>query len=182
MKKETVKLMAAPAGMQPGGYVMKAYADRVNPSIEEAQLEVENAGQRWRIQLRWTCEKPVSAVQGETDLFSDACAIFVPSTAGAPWITMGEKGKPVEGLIWQADKDKPLGIQAEGMGTMQRSEAKEGWSVKSDWSDGYWTVTFQANSWAALKQHQQIALAIWHGSSQDRGGLKSVSQGWIASS
>ncbi len=180
MKKETVKLMTAPAGMQPGGYVMKAYADRVNPAIEAAQLEVENAGQRWRIQLRWACDKPLSTVQGETDLFPDACAIFVPTTAGAPWITMGDKGKAVEGLLWRADQEKPMGIRAEGMGTMQRSAAQDDWSVKAAWSEGYWTVTFQANGWAALKQHQQVALAIWRGSAQDRGGLKSVSQGWIA--
>ena len=51
--KHEVKLVAAPTGMQPGGYVPKAYADRnvaLTPSLE---IEVARPPGIWRIRLRW---------------------------------------------------------------------------------------------------------------------------------
>jgi DMSO reductase family type II enzyme heme b subunit len=180
MKKQQVNLMAAPVGMQPGGYVMKAYEDRLSALTATAELESENAGNRWRIQVRWAAEKPMSRTAGETDVFPDACALLVPTTADAPWITMGDRGKAVEGILWKADKDRPWAVRAEGLGTMERSEASESWKADAKWEAGYWTVTFNVSQWAALNEFKQFAVAIWQGNAQERGGLKSVTQGWVA--
>jgi hypothetical protein len=49
----------------------------------------------------------------------------------------------------------------------------------SSWDNGVWSVTFELDAWSALTAHKQIALAVWRGDVQDRGGLKSVSEGWI---
>lgn len=180
MKQQTLNLVAAPTSMQPGGYVMKAYQNRIEATTASAELETENAGKRWRIQVRWASEQPVSNTANETDLFPDACAILVPTTADAPWITMGDKDKAVEGILWRADKDQPLSVRAEGLGTMERSAITEGWSTEAEWKGGYWTVTFSTSNWAALNQFKQLAVAVWKGSARDRGGLKSVSPGWVA--
>lgn len=180
MTQQTLNLVAAPTGIQPGGYVMTAYQSRTEATTATAELETENAGKRWRIQVRWAAEKPMSSTTDETDLFPDACAILVPTTADAPWVTMGDTGKAVEGILWRADKDKPWSVHAEGLGTMKRSEITEGWKTDAEWKAGYWTVTFSTNNWAALNQFKQLAVAVWQGAAKDRGGLKSVSPGWIA--
>ncbi len=45
---------------------------------------------------------------------------------------------------------------------------------------GKWHVVFEAPTWSSLDARQQLAIAIWQGVTGDRGGLKSVSSGWIA--
>lgn len=180
MNRQELNLVAAPTAMQPGGYVMKAYQQRTDPTTATAELSTENAGQRWRIQVRWAAERPISDTKAETDVFPDACAILVPTTADAPWVTMGDKDKAVEGILWRADKDQPWSVHAEGLGSMTRSPIKDGWKTEAKWEAGYWTVTFSVNNWGSLNQFKQLAVAVWQGKDRDRGGLKSVSPGWIA--
>lgn len=178
--KQTVKLIAAPPGIQPGGYVPVAYADRVQASTSEVQLEASHDGTAWRMVLRWACPAPIKDISRETDKFFDACALLVPTVPDAPWMTMGAPGMAVEGVLWRPDKEAPSKVHAEGLGTMQRSAVPGDWKARGEWSEGYWQVTFELPDWPALAQHRQLAFAVWQGATQDRGGLKSVSPGWIS--
>ena len=178
--RQTVSLIAAPTSMSPGGYVPVAYAERTTPNVPRAELGVEPSAGGWRIQLRWACAAPVRSIAGETDRFLDACALLVPVAADAPWISMGEPGKPVEGILWKADRDRPWRMHAEGLGTMARADAPSDWRVGAAWHEGFWEVSFELPEWPLLTQHRQIAFAIWAGAEQERAGLKSVCPGWLA--
>ena len=181
--KQTVTLIAAPTSSQPGGYISKAYADRTMANIAQAELSVEpmpQGGKGWKISLSWACPAPVKSIAKETDKFLDACALLVPTTEDAQWITMGAPGKAVEGVLWKADREKPWRMHAEGLGSMTRSDVPQDWKVAAEWANGHWNVTFEIADWPLLTQFKQLAFAIWKGEQQDRGGLKSVSPGWLS--
>ncbi len=176
MKK--IALMSAPTGMQPGGYVPAAYADRVLPLTSTVDVVAERAGGGWRVALTWDCPSPVRDAADETDRFVDACAIFAPAHPESPWVTMGAPGQAVEGFLWRADRTEPWQVRAEGLGTMQRSAAA-GVQVDADWSGGRWRVVFVVPNWRALAGQPRLACAVWRGAAQERAGLKSVSPGWL---
>lgn len=177
--RTTQQLMAAPTGMQPGGYVPRAYADRTQPSTAAVEVEVTPQGAGFRIALAWECPEPVRDVRADPGLFCDAAALLAPSARDAPWITMGAPGNPLDGVLWRADGDALLAVRAEGMGSLERSAAPKGWSVRAAWGAGRWRVAFETPEWPSLAQQHQLAVAIWRGAARERGGLKSVTPGWI---
>lgn len=177
---KTVEMMAAPTAMQPGGYILKAYADHSTAHTPQVELDYEHAVARgYRITLRWACARPMSKIDDNPALFTDACALLVPVREDSPWITMGDKGKPVQGVLWRADRDALWRMQAEGLGTMQRSTAPESWSVQASWDHGYWQVVLQLPGWVELEQAQRLGIAVWQGEDKERAGLKSVSTDWV---
>jgi DMSO reductase family type II enzyme heme b subunit len=177
--KITQQLMAAPAGMQPGGYVPAAYADRTQPRTPSVAVEVEPRGGGFRIALAWACPEPVREVRADPGRFCDAAALLAPSARDAPWITMGAPGIALDGVLWRADGDALLGVRAEGLGTLQRSPAPKGWAVSAAWAAGSWRVEFELPAWESLAKQRQLAVAVWRGAAQERGGLKSVTPGWL---
>lgn len=175
------ELIAAPVALQPGGYVKVAYEGRDKaPTTPSASLDLKRSGKGYRITLQWPCPNPVKSTGSNTDVWVDACAVLAPVAAGAQWITMGSETLPVEGALWRADREDLHAILAQGLGSVHRQPAPEGWSATSSWDRGVWSVTFELDDWSALTAHKQIALAVWRGDVQDRGGLKSVSEGWIS--
>jgi steroid C-25 hydroxylase gamma subunit len=173
------ELIAAPAGMQPGGYVREAYLDRTQPRTPEVELELSHSSGVWRAVVQWDCPEPVRDVRANPSLFCDAAALLAPSAPGAPWITMGAPGLGVDGVLWRADGDALLHVSAEGLGTVKREPAPKGWSATAAWSAGRWRVEFSLQSWESLAQQRQLAVAVWRGADAERGGLKSVTPGWI---
>lgn len=174
-----ITLHAAPTAFQPGGYVPVAFADRTTALTPSASIDVAPSGPGWKISMGWACPAPVRHTVNETDRFPDACAVLTPLADDAPWITMGAPDMPVEGFLWKADRRQPFLIRAEGLGTVVRSSPPEGTSVVAQWNDGTWQVVFDIPEWPALASRRQIAIAVWVGASQERGGLKSVSPGWL---
>jgi DMSO reductase family type II enzyme heme b subunit len=177
--KQTLTLVAAPTPMQPGGYVPVAYAGREQPFTPSATVEAERAGGGWNIRLSWSCPDPVHDIASDTDRFVDAAALSMPKTLDAPWITMGAPGKAVEGVLWRANETQLRRFQAEGLGSVQRSAAPPAWTVKAEWANGTWALQFDVPAGTLLDEHFLLAFAIWRGAANDRGGLKSVSPGWI---
>jgi len=173
--KQTLTLVAAPTPMQPGGYVPVAYAGRDQPFTPSAAIEVERASGGWSIRLSWSCPDPVRDAAGDTDRFVDAAALSMPTSADAPWITMGAPGKAVEGVLWRANEEQLRRFRAEGLG----SAAAPSWTVEAEWAKGSWALQFGVQGGTPLDEHLLLAIAIWRGAANDRGGLKSVSPGWI---
>jgi DMSO reductase family type II enzyme heme b subunit len=178
--KKTMNLISAPTGLQPGNYVKAAYVDPLVPDTSAADVEVEQNGKAWTLTLSWECPHPVTDASDDTHLFIDSAAFMAPGTPDANWITMGEEGKPVEAVLWRADRETPLRVVAEGWGTVERNEPPEGWTVTSNWDKGRWTVTFSIDDWPALTAHEQLATAVWRGAARNRAGLKSISPGWYS--
>lgn len=172
-------LVAAPIGMQPGGYVPIAYAGRDRaPTTPELELEVVRPPGSWRLRMRWPCPDPVIDVKSDPALFPDAAALFAPQHEDSPWITMGAPGLGVDGLLWRADSDRLLAISAEGLGSMKRDPAPASWRCAARHDAGHWQLELTLPGWSTLDGAQRIAAAVWRGSEQDRGGLKSVTPGW----
>lgn len=178
--KQTIELMAAPTGMQPGGYIPQAFKDRTVANTKTATIEVFPSKKQWEVIVSWECPNPVSDMSGDTQIFVDAMALMVPVQADTPWVTMGNEDKPIEALMWQADKDKPIKVTAKGFGSTVRSAPPAGWRVKPKWKDGVWSVHINISEWPALSEQRQLSVAIWRGEDQERGGLKSVSMDWLS--
>ena len=177
---DTLSLIAAPPAMQPGGYIPDAYKDRLQAVTPTVDVASSQQGKDWLIELRWACPNPVRSIANETDLFTDAAAIMVPGTMNAPWLTMGAPDHPVEAALWRADKSKLYRMHSQGLGTMKRSDPPPSWTFEANWDDGQWHLRYLIGDWPVLDQFGRIGIAIWRGENQDRGGLKSVTQGWIA--
>lgn len=178
MSSRTIRLIAAPPAMQPGGYVAKAYADHDQPRTGKAEVTT-NADNGFVITLRWACAQSVIDVSDNPRQFTDACALLVPEVANASWITMGGPGGAVQGVLWRADQPALHAIRAEGLGSVQRSAPPADWKADAAWRNGQWEVTFTLPVWAPLAEHRQFAVAIWQGAQSERAGLKSVSEGWM---
>jgi len=175
-----IRLMVAPPAMQPGGYVMKAYADRSEAATPAVDLRVDGSERGgFAIELGWDCARMQGAAGAQTDRFVDACALLCPLTPDAPWITMGAPGQPVEAVYWRADRGRPWRMRAEGLGTMQRGEAPPGWSAQCAWDAGRWRVRFVLDAWEALAVQRRLGVAVWQGQHGERAGLKSVSDAWL---
>ncbi len=178
--RSKISLMAAPTGLSPGGYVSKAYANRIAPHTPVADLEVVRTKTGvWRIRIVWDCSDPSRKIAGDVDRFVDAAAMLAPTVTDAPFMTMGAPGKAVAGVLWRPDREELIGIRAEGLGTVERHKAPQGWRAKAEWTAGRWRLEFTLPGWSALDAQRQLAVAIWQGSESDRAGLKSVSPGWI---
>jgi len=174
-----IELMAAPYGLSPGEYIIKAYADRTAPNTPYAIVDVSHASPSWKIRVSWPCPEPSREIGDDTNHFVDAAAVLAGGTLKTPWIVMGVTGDPVQGALWRADRETLYRIQAEGLGTVQREEAPADWKVSANWENGTWEATFELASWPFLEQTQRFAVAIWRGNNRDRAGLKSVSPDWI---
>jgi DMSO reductase family type II enzyme heme b subunit len=177
--RTTRELIAAPTPLQPGGYVRIAYAERTQPTTRSVDVDVSQHASGFVIALAWECPEPVREVRSDPGRFCDAAALLAPSAAGAPWITMGAPGLALDGWLWRADGDALLRVRAEGLGTLERAAAPAGCAVKAEWSAGVWRVAFETREWPSLAQQRQLAVAVWRGSAAERGGLKSVTPGWI---
>jgi len=177
--KRTIELIAAPVGMQPGGYVAKAYAGRDEaPITPRLEIEVARPPGSWRVRLRWPCPEPVRDVSADPALFPDAAALFAPQDEASPWVTMGAPGLGVDGVLWRADSAQLRRISAEGLGSMKREEAPASWRFEAEHAGGFWQLDLTLPGWSTLDGSRRLAAAVWRGSARERAGLKSVTPGW----
>jgi DMSO reductase family type II enzyme heme b subunit len=92
---------------------------------------------------------------------------------------MGAPGMGVDGVLWRADSEFLRAISAEGLGSMKRDVAPQGWRFAAKHAEGEWQLELTLASWATLAGSGRLAAAIWRGSAHERGGLKSVTPGWL---
>ena len=175
-----LELLAAPVALQPGGYMAVAYAGAdAAPITKSLELEVARPPGSWRIRLRWSCPEPVRDVSGDPALFPDAAALLSPQHEASPWITMGAPGMGVDGVLWRADSERLRRMSAEGLGSMKRDEAPERWRFEAKHDRGFWQLELTLPGWATLDGSGRLGAAVWRGSAQQRGGLKSVTPGFV---
>lgn len=177
--KKTISLIAAPTGIQPGGYVPKAYADRISAKTPSATVEVQKTEEVLTVILEWENKHPVKSIDGDVQAFVDSAAILAPKKVNTVWMTMGGPDSPINGAFWRADNKMPIQITAAGLGSVERSEAPADWQVNASWQNNIWRVQFVLANWSAALSTEQFAVAIWKGHDAERGGLKSVSSDWI---
>lgn len=177
--KRRIDLIAAPPAIQPGGYVNRAYADRVRPITPWVNVQVDSRGAGFRILLSWPCPKQVTKIVDDVDRFPDAAALLAPATPDAPMMTMGSADAAVDGWFWRADREASIRVRAHGLGTMERLVTPTDASVGATWANAHWGVQFELPSWPSISAQQRIGVAIWRGADAERAGLKSVTPNWI---
>jgi len=177
--KNRIELIAAPPGIQPGGYVPRAYADRTRPETPWVDVRVEPRRDGWEIFLSWPCAESTIETKHDVDVFPDAAAILAPAAPDAPLITMGSESAGVDGWLWRADREQGLRVSAHGLGSVERLDVPPGTAVTAAWVDGRWGVRFELPVWDSLARQQAIGVAVWRGAASERGGLKAVSPNWI---
>jgi DMSO reductase family type II enzyme heme b subunit len=179
--KRRVQLIPAPTSPQPGTYVARAYPERSAPLTPWAEIELRPVGRggAWETVLHWPCPEADRCADAEPSRFVDAAALLAPASREVPWTTMGAPGLAVVGALWRADQQDLIEIRAEGLGTVVRKPAPASWRVGSEWEGGAWQLRFVLEGWRELERTGLIGLAVWRGVESERGGLKSISPGWL---
>lgn len=182
-----VELIPTPLALQPSAYVKASRRESGFGRIRELEVRALHDGSQIAFLLEW--EDPDRDVDPPGDeRFPDGAALLFPLAEGAPLVTMGAEGKPVNAWHWRADRpEHARNNVAVGLGTTRVTPDASIGTV-AHWDHGRWRVAFRR----ALRTNTppeeavqmkagdviQVAFAVWDGSNGERGGLKSFSPAW----
>jgi DMSO reductase family type II enzyme heme b subunit len=184
---ETLSLTGTPAGMQPTAAIRVAWTGRRIGTVEQVNVRALHNGEALAFRLEWESAQESASID-DNDVFPDGAAIALPASEDAPLVVMGAPGAPVNAWYWRADQaEGAREISAEGLGT---SKPVPGSRIRANgiWKDGRWRVVLArplqgADSPGAAQltpgSETGFGVAIWDGSNQERGGLKSFSGDWL---
>jgi DMSO reductase family type II enzyme heme b subunit len=185
----SVPLIATPATLQPTQYIIMTYITKVLPGVNQVQVSGLHNGQVLAFRLEWS-DRTENREIADTDQFADAAGVLMPVLDDAPLLQMGTPEQPVTGWYWSADSDgegKGRHVRAEGLGTTEvvagldvsvRSvRKKDGWAVVLARSLGTPQGAPVPRLDPGLKG--KFAVALWEGSSGERGGVKGFSGDWL---
>lgn len=184
---ERIALVATPLGLQPSDYVKASRADRPFGRVSAVDVRAVHDGAQVAFLLSWDDPDRDDEPPGD-ERFPDGAALLFPLVEGAPLVTMGAEGKPVNAWHWRADRPgHARNNVAVGLGTT-RVTAEPPIAASAVWGHGGWRVVLRralqtkapAGEAVALRPGQTIsvAYAVWEGSSGERGGIKSFSPTW----
>ena len=115
-----------------------------------------------------------------------AAAILLPVRPGAPLMTMGAPGQPVNAWYWRADENGTgRQVTAQGLGTTETID-RESVKCRGIHRQSEWAVVIARH--LRVKGNQQVAqidvgtgtafsIAIWEGGHRERAGIKSFALG-----
>ncbi|MBW2267131.1 MAG: hypothetical protein JRH16_01045 [Deltaproteobacteria bacterium] len=184
---ERVSMLGTPAGMQPSAAIQVAWKGRKIGAIERAEIKALHNGEELAFRLEWA-DASEDAELPDNDSFPDAAAILLPAAKGAPLMTMGAPELPVNAWYWRADeRESARHLVATGLGTSHTFD-RTGVRGQGHWKSGRWRVVMARA--LRMESDQPLAqlppgaetgfgIAIWEGSSAERGGLKSFSGNWL---
>lgn len=180
---ERLKLEGTPLGMQPTALIRAAWKDRKIGAIERVQVAALHDGERLAFRLEWS-DPTENRGDGDNADFPDGVALLFPTVQGAPIVTMGAPGNPVNAWYWRADDETGVRhVVAEGIGT-SRTVSVDADLARGAWKEGRWQVVISrtlrvetADPVAQLQAGETtgIGVAVWDGGSGERAGIKSIS-------
>jgi DMSO reductase family type II enzyme heme b subunit len=184
-RPERVTMMGTPIGLQPTDAIRVAWAQKKIGQVERVNVAAVHDGQTLAIRLEWGDASENRTLE-DTTAFPDGAGVLFPSAPGAPAVTMGAPGLPVNAWHWRADEEGGRQVVAEGLGTT-RTVNDEQVRARGVWKAGRWRVVIAR----ALKVEAsepvvqleaggkaQFAVAVWEGSSGERAGIKAFSVDW----
>lgn len=181
IERETVALVATPLALVRETSPFLALSDD-HGRVQRLEARAAHDGTAIALHLSWDAAEPSTAVR-DLDQFVDGIAAMFPLAAGAPAISMGAPGKPVNAWHWKAGAPAPYDVLATGYGTTRRERtAAHALHAQVLHADGKWQVVF----WRALDAGADrvrfrpgastgIAFAVWSGANRERSGRKSFS-------
>ena len=183
---ERIALIGTPLGLQPTAVIRNAWADRKIGAVDRVDVAALHNGEVLAFRLEWS-DGSENRDLTDTNVFPDAAAVMFPAKPGAPLMTMGAAGMPVNAWYWRADNDtQGRQVLAEGIGTSRTPDLE---SVRTHglWKGGRWGLVIArplrvagAEPFVQLAPgaSTEFAVAIWEGSNGERGGIKSFSGSW----
>jgi len=182
---ERLVLIGTPIGLQPTAAVRNAWAKRRIGAVGRVDVSALHNGEVLAFRLDWS-DASENRELTDTNVFPDAAAVAFPVRPGAPLVTMGAPGMPVNAWYWRADNDtQGRQVLAEGIGTSRTPDLQR---VRTHgvWKGGRWSVVIARPLRVEGPEFVQLApggatefaVAVWEGSNSERGGIKSFSGGW----
>ena len=182
--RESLSLEPTPLLAQPSAYVQAAWKDRPYGSLKDLNVQAAHDGNIIFFRLSWTDATKDDAIT-DTDMFPDSAAVLFPVKADAPLASMGSPDQPVNAWLWRSDMEAPFNVTAKGVGTTVRNP-NGGVKAIGEYAGDGWNVVLSRRFPAAVSdvvylhpgETSKVAFAVWQGSVQERGGLKSVTLEW----
>ncbi|QDX80739.1 hypothetical protein B9N43_05455 [Denitratisoma sp. DHT3] len=186
-KPEALALSGTPSALQPTSAVRVAFPEGTIGAIKNVSVAAVHNGTDIAFRLEWRDPSADTGADGQDDIgFPDGAAILFPTRNGAPLMTMGAPGLPVNAWYWRADENgRGRHVTAQGLGTTDTADLS---LVKGQgsYNSGSWRVVIarplQVDSPAPVAQLKAggrigISFAIWEGSHKERAGIKSFALG-----
>ena len=187
VKPEPLLLSGTPSALQPTLAVRAAFPEGTIGAVKNVVVAGAHNGGEIAFRLEWQDHSADTGADGQDDVgFPDGAAILFPTRKGAPLMTMGAPGLPVNAWYWRADENgRGRHVTAQGLGT---SDTLDRELVKANgiYQSGVWRVviarslqTRNGGSAAQLSAGGKtgISVAIWEGSHKERAGIKSFALG-----
>ena len=183
---EEISLGGTPLSEQPSRYVRAAWAGKPVGAVRFLKIQATHNGKDIAFRLEWADETE-NKDHGDGSVFPDAAGVLFPLNKDAPLESMGGPKAPVNAWFWRANLPEGEGqnLIARGAGTVQET-SKSFAQTRAHWADGRWQVVLSRpltidgdGVQLSPKQSTKVAFAVWEGSSQERGGLKSFSKHWL---
>lgn len=185
-RSERVALMGTPVGLQPTAAVRVAWTKRRIGAVAEVAVAAVCDGERLAFRLEWADPSDNREI-AETTAFPDGAGILLPVVKGAPAVTMGAPGQPVNAWYWRADENGTgREVVAEGIGS-SRTVDLDLVKAKGAWKDGRWSVviaralraeTSEPVAQLAAGSSTGFSVAVWEGGHGERAGIKAFSGEW----
>jgi DMSO reductase family type II enzyme heme b subunit len=184
-RPEILKLVGTPLALQPTAAIQVAWAKRRIGAVDRVEVAALHDGSRLAFHLDWpdaTENREVS----DTVTFPDAAGVLLASTSGAPLISMGAPGLPVNAWYWRADEAQGREVVAEGIGTSRTLDTPLV-TARALWKSGRWHVVIarplritssEPVAQLAPGTTTPFAVAVWEGSNSERAGIKAFSGEW----
>jgi DMSO reductase family type II enzyme heme b subunit len=167
----TVPLQPVPLGAQPTSYIREAWAGRPYGQTPQASLAAATDGERLYVRVSW---KDDERPHGE---FQDAVAAVFPTNGSGAIATLGDAEKPVAVWFWENGGPGAQSLLSRGPGVV-RKDPGTALAAAGELAGGNWSVVFGGPLAAA--GHGRVAVAVWNGSNDERGGLAAVSRDWVS--
>ncbi len=183
---EEISLASTPLSEQPSPYVRATWAGKPLGAVRFLKVQATHNGKDIAFRLEWADETE-NKDHGDGSVFPDAAGVLFPLNKDAPLESMGVPKAPVNAWYWRSNLPEGEGqnLIARGAGTVQETP-KSFAQTRAHWADGRWQVVLTRpltvdgdGVQLSSKQSTKVAFAVWEGSSQERGGLKSFSKHWL---
>lgn len=187
VKPEALALSGTPSALQPTSAVRAAFPEGTIGAVKNVSVAVAHNGREIAFRLEWQDPSADTGANGQDDVgFPDGAAILFPTKKGAPLMTMGAPGLPVNAWYWRADENgRGRHVTAQGLGTTDTLD-RELVQARGVYQSGAWCVviarSLQTKHGESAAQFSPggkigVSVAIWEGSHKERAGIKSFALG-----
>jgi DMSO reductase family type II enzyme heme b subunit len=168
LTSETVALSPVPLEAQPNEYIRVSRADKPYGATGEARASALQSGEQLFVRLEWQDDESPNTE------FADAAAILTGT--GDTIQSLGSEDTPVGMWYWASDRKESFALVSSGPGVV-RGNADVVTTASSSLDGGRWAVVLSGPS--SEVTDNQIGVAIWNGSNDERAGLAAIS-GWLS--